>query len=242
MYWYGSKIVAMRWYILKWTGTLIIIGLILLGFYVNRFKASSDDSYIWLDSTKSDYLNLEQSQSQIQHLTNLTLQVQTLHINQSSNKDNLIWQTRGFYILLLAGLFPALFLSDTSNRRTAIKIAGIIMTVFMYGLDVQNKDLNQRFDKYIRCDAKTVRMLAKIRPDSTHWYYIDFDTATNVITKAKHSFSADDAEEKIIDNSLHRKSYEALTPTLDQSCFYMVPVLIFVWGDWKRDRKLWKKL
>jgi hypothetical protein len=217
----------------------MIICLITLGSIATSSVPAPDDSHIWLYSTQSKHITLEQSQNQIQHLTDLALQVQIFRIGLKSTQENILYQVRGFYVLILTGLLPALFL--TSNKKTAIQVAGIFITLFMYGLDVYLKDISQRPDKYIRCDAKTVRTLSKIQPDSTHWYYIDFDrdTVAGVVnsTKPIRSLVDEDKEEGMLGNRLCRKIGEALTPKFDQICFYMVPIIIFIWGDWKRGRK-----
>jgi hypothetical protein len=199
----------------------------------------TDNTHVWLYHRDSTHINLEQSQNHIQELTSFALQVQVYRENQKATKENLIFQIRGFFVIILSGLLTALFVTKKGpNIIEGIQWVGLILTVLIYGLEINLMDISQRIDKYINCDAKTVRSLCKTEPDSTHWYYINFDKDTVVDARSSSkTLSMIDSEETRPCTRRERKIEEALTPKLEHSCFYMFPLLIFVWGGWLRTSR-----
>jgi hypothetical protein len=193
------------------------------------------DTRVWLRRYDSSQVSREQSQIQLRELTNLALQVQQLHLTGRNEDENFIYQVRNFFIVIFASLLSALFL--TEKRPTGgLQAVGVALSLIIFLQDIHLAYDSRAYIKFINCDAKTVRELSKTEPDSSHWYYLDFDK-DRVIYDPTLTCMWDSIDlnsiHKIQMNSENRERGEwhgFLTPGPEQSCFYVLPLLIFLWG------------
>jgi hypothetical protein len=152
-----------------------------------------------------------QTEARLQHLTDLALQVQSLHSTIRTNRENVQMQTRGFYVIILSALLAVVF--GLVSQRNKMLIIAMIAVILMYILDVSwNYDI-QRMDRGLAYDINTVQALLSLEPSDSALVFLDY-------TKS-------DAEMQVgSDPSMRwqRKYESATSPSLIEIILYLLPL------------------
>jgi hypothetical protein len=152
-----------------------------------------------------------QTEVRLQHLTDLALQVQSLHSTIRTNRENVQMQTRGFYVVILSVLLSGIF--GLISQRNKMFLITMVVIILMYVLDVSwNYDI-QRMDRGLAYDINTVQALLALQPSDSALVFIDF-------SKSDADMQADS------DPSLRwqRKYENATAPSLIEIILYLLPL------------------
>jgi hypothetical protein len=152
-----------------------------------------------------------QTEARLQHLTDLALQVQSLHSTIRTNRENVQMQTRGFYVVILSVLLAGVF--GLVSQRNRMLLITMVVVILMYVLDVSwNYDI-QRMDRGLAYDINTVQALLSLQPSDSALVFLDY-------TKSDSEMQADS------DPSVrwHRKYESATAPSLIEIILYLIPL------------------
>jgi hypothetical protein len=191
----------------------------------NQVIYPADSSMVKVDQSKS----FSSAETMI-HNDKLSVKIQGDMASESngiSSQGASRQQTRVIYVGILTAIVTICF---RTARNGQITIEGYIplLIVSMYGVDVHLADLTQRSIDHYYVQGRALEELVNLEPDCTKWYVIRQD-----YMKERGKFAEDSCQT--------RKAYNAFRPSLDQSVFYIAPLLFasfsFVFREWRRSKK-----
>jgi hypothetical protein len=193
-------------------GFLIVLAI--LGFYGNFKPVDTHNALNYLQERRSltDY---QTSSERLQHLTDYSLQVQSLHENIVSKLESQAIQYRGFYVIILAALITVLSTQKSLTEPEGIYCISFVLIFVMYIVDIQQNDLILRYSRLVGYDINTVQELWTIQPADSISYEINFSKADLVM-----KFASTPSER------WRREAISAAHPTSNQIIFYILPMSI----------------
>jgi hypothetical protein len=148
--------------------------------------------------------------------------------SEISSRENTKTQTRLFYVTILAALV-AVFAAKGANSNLAIVAVPMVLTILMYGLEINQDDLNRRGIDYYHIGIRATEKLVDLNPNDATWYFTD-----GRLVQAK--------EDSVSKTSAMRKLQKAFHPSFDQWILYVFPFwlmcLLILWrySPLTRDR------
>jgi hypothetical protein len=149
------------------------------------------------------------------HNSNLTTFLQENLARQSSeisSRENTKTQTRLFYVTILAALI-AVFAVNGGNANLALVGVLMFLIVSMYGLEINQDDLNRRGIDCYQMETYAVEELVDLNPNDVTWY-------------VKDGRLAQAQEDSVHKTSVTRKLQKAFHPSFDQWILYVFPFFV----------------
>jgi hypothetical protein len=196
----------------EWVLLCVILLVIALGFLFPKdipFDPSNlllRDSSVVAGPARQGRLDMLMSAAQHQH----SVQVQVSDANDANRM-----QARLFFVAVLAGLASVAFASPNANTRRIITYALLSFGGLLYALDVHMRDIGQRQAPVRDEFHNTIAALTRVQAEDSSRYDIDY-------TKVDRMFS------EAHDNRWSRKVCLIFFPNMEQSVFYLLPMVLFL--------------
>jgi len=207
--------------IIEWTAIPFLIFIIIFGWGCPPAELINNRNNLIIDSTTQS--NPQANKVRLKSLTDILLQAQANHVQQSAARDSDRAQSRLFFAAILGALIVASHNPSNSDLRRISAILILVFGFLIYFNDVRAVEAGMRQAHEAAFIDNSVITLANVPAANCPLYTLD--------TLRVSSFRREQKSERY--TTLFRL---AIRPEIDQSLFYLIPMLIIVsirrYQDW----------